>query len=180
MESKRLGLLHELVPQATIIGVLLNPNFPDAASQLSYIQEAARAVGLQLHVLRASTDGEIDTAFETVAQNRLPALAVAGDAFFNTRREKLAALAARHAVPASYNFRDYAIAGGLMSYGIDISDMYRQIGVYVGRILKGAKPADLPVTQPSKFEFVINLKTATAIGLEIPAGLLSFADEVVE
>jgi ABC-type uncharacterized transport system substrate-binding protein len=135
---------------------------------------------VQLHVLRASTDGEIDAAFESVAQNRIPALAMAGDPFFNSRREKLVALAARYALPSMYSFRDYAVAGGLMSYGIDSPDVYRRIGVYVGRILKGAKPADMPVEQPTKFEFVINLKTAKALGLTIPAGLISFADEVIE
>ena len=180
LEAKRLGLLHDLVPQAATIGVLLNPASSTAANQLSDLQEAARTIGLQLHVLRASTDGEIAAAFESVAQNRIPALAVAGDPFFNSRRDKLVALAARHAVPAVYSFRDYAVAGGLMSYGIDLPDVYRQIGVYVGRILKGAKPADMPVEQPTKFEFVINLKTAKALGLTIPAGLISFADEVIE
>ena len=180
LEAKRFGLLRVLVPQAATIGVLLNPNWPPAASQLNDMQEAARTIGLQLQVLRASTDREIDTAFEAVARQRIPALAVASDSFFNTQRDRLAALAARHAVPTMYSFRDYAVAGGLMSYGIDVTDMYRQIGVYAGRILKGAKPTDLPVTQPTKFEFVINLKTAKALALTIPAGLLSFADEVIE
>ena len=180
LEAKRLGLLHDLVPQAATIGVLLNPASSTAANQLSDLQGAARTIGLQLHVLRASTDGEIDAAFESVAQNRIPALAMAGDPFFNSRRDKLVALAGRHAVPSMYSFRDYAVAGGLMSYGIDLPNVYRQIGVYVGRILKGAKPADMPVEQPTKFEFVINLKTAKALGLTIPAGLISFADEVIE
>jgi putative ABC transport system substrate-binding protein len=134
----------------------------------------------QPFVLRASDDREVEGVFETVAQQRIPALAVSADPFFDTRRDKLVALAARHAVPAMYHFREFAAAGGLMSYGIDISEVWRQVGVYAGRILKGAKPADLPVMQPTKFEFVINLKTAKALGLAIPAGLLSFADEVIE
>jgi putative tryptophan/tyrosine transport system substrate-binding protein len=180
LEAKRLGLLHDLEPQAATIGVLLNPTSSTAASQLSDLQEAARTIGLQLHVLRASTDDEIDAAFESVAQNHIPALVMAGDPFFNSRRDKLVALAARNALPSMYSFRDYAVVGGLMSYGIDLPDVYRQIGVYVGRILKGAKPADMPVEQPTKFEFVINLKTAKALGLTIPAGLISFADEVIE
>jgi ABC-type uncharacterized transport system substrate-binding protein len=180
LEAKRLGLLHNLVPQAATIGVLLNPTSSTAASQLRDLQEAARTIGLQLHVLRASTNGEIDAAFESVAQNHIPALAMAGDPFFNSRRDKLVALAARHAVPSMYSFRDYAVVGGLMSYGIDLPDVYRQIGVYVGRILKGAKPADMPVEQPTKFEFVINLKTAKALGLTVPEGLLNAADEVIE
>src|SRR5207248_376390 len=128
----------------------------------------------------ASTDREIDTTFEAVAQHRILALAVTADPFFITRRDKLAALAAHNAVPAMYSFREFVVAGGLMSYGIDLSEVHRQIGVYAGRILKGAKPADLPVLQPTKFEFVINLKTAKALSLTIPAGLLSFADEVIE
>jgi putative tryptophan/tyrosine transport system substrate-binding protein len=180
LEAKRLGLLHELVPQAATIGILLNPNFPSAASQLRDIQEAARTIGLQFHVLRASTDREIDTAFESVAQHRIPALAVTTDSFFITRRDKLTALAARQRVPTMYSLRDFAAAGGLMSYGIDLLDAYRQAGVYTGRILKGEKPADLPVMQSTKFEFVINLKTAKALGFTIPAGLISFADEVIE
>jgi putative ABC transport system substrate-binding protein len=180
LEAKRLGLLHELMPKAATLGVLINPNFPPAADQLSDVQTAARALGSQIHVLRASTDSEIDTAFETIVQHRIPALAVAADPFFITRRDKLVALAARHAVPTMYHYREFAAAGGLMSYGIDLSDVYRQIGIYAGRILKGTKPADLPVMQPTKFEFVINLKTAKALGRPIPAGLLSFADEVIE
>jgi putative ABC transport system substrate-binding protein len=171
---------HPQVPLAATVGVLLNPNNPVAAGQLSEMQEAARAIGLQLHVLRAGTDREIDTTFESFTQHRVPALLVTSDSFFITRRDKLAALAARHAVPAMYNIREYAEAGGLMSYGVDLSDAYRQIGVYAGRILKGEKPADLPVIQPTKFEFVINLKTAKALGLSIPPTLLALADEVIE
>ena len=180
LEAKRLGLLHDLVPQAATIGVLLNPDFPPAASQLRDMQEAARTIGLQLHVLRASTDREIDSAFESIAQHRIRALAVAADPFFVTRRDKLAALAAHHAVPAVYILREYAVVGGLMSYGPDLSDQYRQIGVYAARILKGAKPADMPVVQPTKFELVINLKTAKALGILIPPMLLALADEVIE
>jgi putative tryptophan/tyrosine transport system substrate-binding protein len=180
LDPKRLGLLHQLVPQAATIGVLLNPSFPGFGGQLKEVQDAARAIGLQLSVLRASDDREIDGVFETVAQQRTPALVVGADPFFDTRRDKLVALAARHAVPAMYHFREFAVAGGLMSYGIDISEVWRQVGVYAGRILKGATPADLPVMQPTKFEFVINLKTAKALGLTFPAGLLSFADEVIE
>jgi putative ABC transport system substrate-binding protein len=180
LEPKRLGLLHDLMPQAATIGVLLNPTFSTAASQLRDMQEAARTIGLQVHVLRASTDRELDTAFESLAQNRIPALAVAADPFFNSRRDKLAALAARRAVPAMYSFRDYAVAGGLMSYGIDLSEVYRQVGVYTGRVLKGEKPADLPVMQPTKFDLVINLKTARTLGLTIPSGVLAIADEVIE
>jgi putative ABC transport system substrate-binding protein len=180
LEPKRLGLLHQLVPQAATIGVLLNPNFPLFDGQLKDVQEAARAIGLQIIVLRAGDDRDVEAVFETVAQQRIPALTVGADPFFDTRRDKLVALAARHAVPAIYHFREFAAAGGLMSYGIDISEVWREVGDYAGRILKGAKPADLPVMQPTKFEFVINLKTAKALGLAIPAGVLSFADEVIE
>jgi putative ABC transport system substrate-binding protein len=180
LDPKRLGLLHELVPQAATIGFLLNPDYPAAEEQSKDMQEAARAIGLHIHVLRANTDREIEAAFETVAQHRIGALAVAGSPFFDTRRDTLVALAARHAVPTMYHFREFVTAGGLMSYGNDPIDAYRQVGVYAGRILKGAKPADLPVLQPTKFEFVINLKTAKALSLEIPARLLSFVDEVIE
>jgi putative ABC transport system substrate-binding protein len=160
--------------------VLLNPNFPTAASQLSEMQEAARAVGVQTHVMRASTDREIDIAFDSVAQHRIPALAVAADPFLLASRDKVVGLAARHAVPAMYGFREYAVAGGLMSYGIDLSEVYRQLGVYAGQVLQGAKPADLPVMQPTKFELIINLKTAKTLGLEIPPNVLALADEVIE
>jgi putative ABC transport system substrate-binding protein len=144
LEAKRLGLLHELVPQATTIGYLLNPNFSPAARELDDMQEAARASGLQLYVLRVSTDREIDAAFESIAQHHIPALAVAADPFFGIHRDKLAALTARHALPSMYQFRENVVAGGLMSYGIDLSDVFRQTGVYASRILKGAKPGDLP------------------------------------
>jgi putative tryptophan/tyrosine transport system substrate-binding protein len=180
LEGKRLGLLHELVPQAATIGVLLNPKFRPADNQLKDLQQAAPSIGLQIHVLRASTDSELDAAFETVTQEHIAALAVTADPFFDTRRDKLVALAASHAVPTIYQFREYAAAGGLMSYGNDSIDTYRQAGVYTGRILKGANPADLPVMQPTKFEFVINLKTAKALGLTFPSGLFSIADEVIE
>ncbi|MBR1142960.1 ABC transporter substrate-binding protein [Bradyrhizobium sp. AUGA SZCCT0431] len=180
LEPKRLGLLRELVPGAETIGVLLNPNYPQFESQLRDVQEAARAIDLQIHVLRASADREIDAAFETVAQRRIPALSVAADPFFDTRRDKIVVLAVRHAVPTMYHFREFAAAGGLVSYGVNISDAYRLFGVYTGRILKGAKPADLPVRQPTKFELVINLTTARALGLEVPSNLSARADEVIE
>jgi putative tryptophan/tyrosine transport system substrate-binding protein len=180
LEAKRLGLLHEIVPQASAIGVLLNPSHPVAEDLLPALQEAASAIGLGVHVLRASSDREIEAAFETIVQQRIAALAVAGDPFFDTRRDKLVALAARHAVPTAYQFREYAEAGGLMSYGHDLPDVYRQAGLYAARILKGEKPADLPVVQPTKYEFIINLKTAKALGLTIPPNLLAIADEVIE
>jgi ABC-type uncharacterized transport system substrate-binding protein len=180
MEPKRVGLLHELMPQAKAFGALLNPDFPTFADQLRDIQQAAQTAGLELHAFRASTDRDIEAAFESIAEQRVAAVLVASDPFFNSRRAELAALAARRAVPAMYTFRDYAVAGGLMSYGIDLPDTYRQVGVYAGRILKGAKPADLPVLQPTKFEFVVNLKAAKALGVKISDNLLSLADEVIE
>jgi putative ABC transport system substrate-binding protein len=180
LEPKRLGMLRELVPQAATIGVLLNPKFQPAESQLRDLQEAAHAIGLQIHVLNAGTDRELDAVFETIAQQRIAALAVTADPFFDTRRNKLVGLAARHAVPTMYHFREFAAAGGLMSYGIDSLGAHRQVGVYSGQILKGDKPSDLPVVQPTKFELVINLKTANALGLTIPATLLGRADEVIE
>ncbi len=180
--AKRLGLLHELVPQATPLGVLVNPNFPPAAGQLRDVEEAARAIGLPLYVLRAGTDREIDTAFESVAQHRIPALLVlvGSDPFFDHRTDKLVALAARHAVPAIYGIRDFAVAGGLMSYGPSFSDAVRQAGVYTGRILKGEKPSDLPVVQPTKFELVINLQAAKELGLTVSLPLQAAADELIE
>jgi putative ABC transport system substrate-binding protein len=179
--AKRLGLLHELVPKADRIAVLVNPANPTVAeTTLREVQEAARVIGLQIHVLNATTIGEIDAAFATLAHDRPDALFVAGDAFFNSRRVQFATLAARDRIPAAYGYRDFVAAGGLMSYGTDLADAYHQVGVYTGRILKGAKPADLPVVQSTKFEFVINLQTARALGIEVPSGVLSIADEVIE
>jgi putative tryptophan/tyrosine transport system substrate-binding protein len=178
--TKRLGLLHEMVPQAATIGLLANPRFAPTEGQLRDAQEAARGLRVGIHVLLASTDSEIEASFESIARERIAALAVGADPFFDTRREKLVAMAARYAVPTMYQFREFAVAGGLMSYGTDQMDVWRQIGVYTGRILKGQKPSDLPVMQPAKFELVINLKTANALGLEVPPTLLARADEVIE
>jgi putative ABC transport system substrate-binding protein len=178
--AKRLGLLHDLIPAATIIGLLVNPTDPRTETQTTEIQEAAHALGLQIHVLNASTEGEINTAFAMLPQLRLSALLVGTSNLFTGRREQLAALAARQAVPAIYQYREYAAAGGLISYGASLTDVYRQAGIYTGRILKGEKPADLPVIRPTKFELVINLKTAKALGLTIPPGVFSIADEVIE
>jgi len=180
MEPKRVGLLHELVPQAKAFGALINPDFPTFADQLADIQAAAQTTGVELHVFRAATDRDIEGAFEAITQQRIAALLVAADPFFDTRREKLVALAGRHGVPTIYHFREYAVAGGLMSYGIDASEAYRLVGVYTGRVLKGVKPADLPVIQTVKFQFVINLKTAKSLGITISDNLLSLADEVIE
>jgi len=178
--SKRLGLLRELLPGITVITTLLNPNFPGAERQLRDAEAAAGALGLQLIVLRASTEREIDAAFATMAQQGASALVVGGDPSFVARREQIVALAARHAIPTIYPVRDFAVAGGLMSYGTDFADAYRQAGVYTGRIVRGEKPADLPVQRSTKFELVINLKTARTLGVTIPAGVLSIADEVIE
>jgi putative tryptophan/tyrosine transport system substrate-binding protein len=180
MEAKRLGLLHELMPQAKNIAFLYNPKFAAAEGQLHDVREAARTLGLQINALHASTDGEINAAFRTMIQQQTAALILAADPFFDTRRSQLVVLAAYNNLPAIYQFREYAAAGGLMSYGIDAVDAYRQIGIYTARILKGARPVDLPVMQPTKFELVINLKTAKTLGLEIPPTLLARADEVIE
>jgi putative ABC transport system substrate-binding protein len=181
LDSKRLGLLREIVPQATGgIAVLLNHTNTNAESQLTEVKQAGRALGLQLHIVNASSEGEFDPAFAAIAQTGAGALLVAGDPFYFSRREKLVALAARHAIPTMYDFRAYAEAGGLASYGTDLTEAYRQVGVYAGRIIKGEKPADLPVMQSVRFEFVINLKIAKALGLEIPPSLLARADEVIE
>jgi len=180
LEAKRLGLLHELVPTATTLGFLINPNFPLAAAQLNDVQEAARAIGVHTRLFRASTDREIDAAFDEIAQLRIAALSQAADPFFASRRVQMVTLAARHAVPTMYQFREYTDVGGLVSYGIDLPDTYRQIGAYAGRILRGAKPDDLPVVQPIKFELAINLKTAKMLRLSIPDRVLAIADEVIE
>ena len=179
--AKRLGLLRELVPGAARVAVLLNPaDATRAEFTLRDVETAARAIGLQIHVLNASTSREIDMAFATLVRERCDTLFVGPDPFFYTRRVQLAVLAARHVVPAIYAVRDYADAGGLMSYGSNVSDAFRQVGVYAGRILKGDKPADLPVVLPTKFELVINLQTATSLGLDVPPTLLARADEVIE
>jgi putative tryptophan/tyrosine transport system substrate-binding protein len=179
--AKRLRLLHELVPKAVRVAVLVNPaNAAVTASTLREVQEAAPTLGLQIRILNASTIGEIDAAFATFARERPDALFLAGDAFFVSRRTQFVTLTARDRIPATFSLRDYVEAGGLMSYGTGLADAFRQVGVYTGSILKGAKPAELPVVQSTKFEFVINLATAKALGLTIPAGVLSIADEVIE
>jgi ABC-type uncharacterized transport system substrate-binding protein len=179
--AKRLGLLHDLVPKAVRIAVLVNPaNASASESTLREIPEAARALGLQIAVLNASTSREIEAAFLTLVRDRADALFVAPDGFFVGRRVQFVTLAAHHRIPAAYTQREFVEAGGLMSYGTDIPDMYRQVGVYTGQILKGVKPADLPVVQSTKFEFAINLQTARALGLEVPNLLQLLADEVIE
>ena len=180
LEAKRLGLLHELVPNVTIMAVLVNPDYPDTGIQIKEVEEAARTLGLQLHILKARIEADFDAAFATIVQQQAGALLVASDPFLFSRREQLVALAARHAVPAIYQFRQNAAVGGLMSYGTRITDSYHQVGVYTGKILKGAKPADLPVVVSTRFEFVINLKTAKALGIKFSDNLLSLADEVME
>jgi putative ABC transport system substrate-binding protein len=179
--AKRPGLLHDLVPKAVRVAALVNPaNAASSENTLRGVQEAARAIGLQIQILNATTNREIDSAIASLAHERSEALFVAPDAFFNSRRVQLATLAARDRIPAAYGSRDVVAAGGLMSYGTDLADMYRQVGVYTGNILKGAKPADLPVVQSTKFELVINLQTARLLGLDVPPTLIAIADEVIE
>jgi putative ABC transport system substrate-binding protein len=178
--TKRLQLLHELIPQAATVAFLMNPDNPNGALETGVAQAAATSLGLQMLVLSASNESELDATFATMAQQRAGALLIASDVFFFWRRDQIFALAARQKIPAIYYLREFAQAGGLMSYGNRVTDVYRQVGIYVGRVLKGEKPADLPVIQATEFEFVINLKTAKTLGLAIPAGLISFADEVIE
>jgi putative tryptophan/tyrosine transport system substrate-binding protein len=179
--AKRLRLLHDLVPKVVRVAVLVNPaNATPTESTLREVQAAAPAIGLQIQILNASTIGEIDAAFDTLAHERPDALFVGGDAFFVSRAVQFATLTARDRIPATYSLRDYVAAGGLMSYGADFTDSFRQVGVYTGQILKGAKPAELPVLQSTKFEFVINLHTARELRIEVPPGVLSIADEVIE
>jgi putative tryptophan/tyrosine transport system substrate-binding protein len=180
LSSKRLGLLRELVPTATLIGVMLNPAFPDSATQLADIKEAARALGEQISIAYASSERDIDAAFVTLSQQGVGALVSGVDPFFDTRRDQIVALAAQYAVPTIYAQRPYAVAGGLISYSPSFSDSYRQAGLYAGRILKGEKPADLPVLQPTKYELVINLKAAGALGLKVPVSMQLLAEEVIE
>jgi putative ABC transport system substrate-binding protein len=178
--SKRLGLLHDLIPTATTVGFLVDPADPRTETQTKEAQEAARSIGLQIHVLNAGTEGEINAAFVTLSELRAGALLVGTGEFFRRRADQLVRLAAQQSLPAIYQYRQFAQAGGLISYGTSITDAYRQAGVYTGRILKGEKPADLPVLRPTKFELVINLKIAKALGLAIPPGVLAIADDVVE
>jgi putative tryptophan/tyrosine transport system substrate-binding protein len=180
MESKRLGLLHEMVPQADVVAVLLNSSNPVIDTQSREIDYGAHTLGLRLDVQRAGTDSDLDTAFVAFGKARAGALLVTGDPFFNSRREKVIAEAARHMFPTISAGREFAKGGGLMSYGTNLTTSFHQVGVYTGQILKGAKPADLPVLQATNFEFVINLKTAKALGLEVPPTLLARADEVIE
>jgi putative tryptophan/tyrosine transport system substrate-binding protein len=180
LEAKRLGLLREIVPGAAPIGVLVNPKYPDAELQLREQQEAAQVIKRKINIVRASTESEIDTAIATAVQQGAGALLVAQDPFFGGRRVQIVALAARYRLPAIYYQRDFVEIGGLISYGADFADGYRQAGIYVGKILKGTNPADLPVMQPTKFELVVNLKTAKALGLTIPESFLLRADQVIE
>jgi putative ABC transport system substrate-binding protein len=178
--AKRFDLLRELMPGASAVALLVNPKYPSAKSEIEETQSVARASGLDLTILNASTESEIDAAFAALRQHSIETLIVTGDPFFVSRRNKVVALAARYAVPAIYVQREFAAAGGLISYGTSITDAYRQAGAYVGQILNGAKPADLPVVRPTRFDLVVNLKTAKALGIEIPQSLLVQADEVIE
>jgi putative tryptophan/tyrosine transport system substrate-binding protein len=177
---KQLEMLQEMVPKIAVIAILVNPKFGSAEKEAKDALAAGRLLGKQVHIVAASSEGEIGTAFEDLLKHRAGALMVAPDPFLFARREQLVALAARHAVPTIYFSREFPEAGGLMSYGTSVADVYQQVGVYAGRILKGEKPADLPVVQPTKFELVINFKTAKTLGLDIPAKLLALADEVIE
>jgi putative tryptophan/tyrosine transport system substrate-binding protein len=180
VEAKRLEVLHELLPTSAAVALLVNPNNPQNAPETKGVRDAARSLGLQLHVLDASAESEIDAAFEKLIELRAGGLLVSVDGFLISQQDQILALAARHAVPAIYGVREFAVAGGLMSYGLDLADRYRQVGIYAGKILKGAKPADLPVQRTVRVEFVINLKTAKTLGLTFPITLLGRADEVIE
>jgi putative tryptophan/tyrosine transport system substrate-binding protein len=180
LESKRLGLLHELVPRAEGIGVLVDRNFQESETQTLEVTQAARQIGRSVEIVYASNDGELDVAFERLAASSAEALLVCAAPFFDTRRERIIAFETRQRIPAIYQFRDYAAGGGLMSYGIRPPDSYRQVGAYAGRILGGASPSELPIVRPTTFEFVINLKSAATMGIEVPMNLLARADEVIE
>ena len=178
--AKRLGLLRELVPSVTALAILVNPNRPGGDAQLAQEQEAARALGLSVHIFNATSERDFDTVFQNLVELKAGALVISTDALFNDRRDQIVALARRHSVPTIYEFRQSVVAGGLMSYGASDLDSYRQTGMLVGRILKGEKPADLPVLQPTKFELVINMTTAKALGITIPPGVFAITDEVIE
>jgi putative tryptophan/tyrosine transport system substrate-binding protein len=179
-EVKRFGLLHQVVPNAAVIGVLINPSYPGANDQKQEVREAGHAVDRRVEIATPAEEQQLEPAFASLVERKATALLVSADPFFDTRRNQIVALAAKYKLPTIYQFRDYALAGGLMSYGISIADGYRQLGIYAGQVLKGTKPAELPIYQSIKFEFVINLKTAKAQGVEIPDQLLSLADEVIE
>jgi len=180
MEPKRLGLLRELAPSVALVGVLINPNFPPAARQARDLEDAARAVGQRIVIARASADEELDAAFAFLVREGIGSLLVTGDPYFDTRRDRIVGFAAQHRLATIYQFREFAVAGGVLSYGLSFTDVYRQVGLYAAKVLKGAKPADLPVQQVTKFELVINMKTARALGITISDNLLSLADEVIE
>jgi ABC-type uncharacterized transport system substrate-binding protein len=180
LDSKKLGLLRELVPKATTIAVLVNPKLAAIEDRLSSVQAAARGIGQQIQVFYVSNERDLDATFSHVAQSGAGALVVGADPFFNSRRDQLVGLAARYGIPAIYETREYAVAGGLMSYGTNLAEGYRQVGIYTARILKGDKPADLPVVQSSKFELVINMKAANALGIAVPNSMQILADEVIE
>jgi len=180
MEQKRFDILREMVPDVTIFGAMVNPNYPPSADQVRDLELAAPKIGRQLVVAKAGNDSELEAVFATLSSARIGALLVASDPYFDTRRSRIIAFAAQHRLPAIYQFREYAVEGGLISYGPSITDAYRQVGMYAARILKGERPADLPVLQPTKFDFVINLKTAKTLGISVPATLLARADEVIE
>ncbi len=180
LEPKRLGLLRDLLPNLGVVAVLVNPNYPAAVGQVAALEKAAQTTSQQLSIVKATNDTELAAGLASIEQMHASALLVAADPFFDTRRELIIKFAAQNKLPAIYQFREFAVAGGLISYGPNVTDSYRQAGNYVGQILKGAKPADLPVLQPTKFELVINLKTAKTLGLAVPPGLISFADEVIE
>jgi len=180
MAAKRLELIRDLLPSARTVAMMINPTFPGAESELAEVEAAGRTIGMQIHGAKATSPSDIDAALAAFSQLRVAAFIVGADGYFITRRHRLATLAARYAIPGIYPFPDFPQAGGLLSYGVSLHDAYRQAGVLTGRVLKGAKPVDLPVQQPTKFELVINLKTAKALGLEIPTALLATADEVIE
>ena len=179
-EAKRLGLLHDFVPKASVIGVLINPSYQEAGAQAHELEEGARTLGLQLRILHANNQVELEAAFKSFVQQRIDALLVTAAPFLDTMRDRIVSFAAQNRLPAIYQFREYAVAGGLMSYGVSLSDGYRWVGDYAARLLKGAKPSDLPIVQSIKFELVLNQKTATTLGIEVSPLLLARADEVIE
>jgi putative ABC transport system substrate-binding protein len=180
LEAKRLGLLHELIPKGTKIAHLVNPNFPPTEGIVRNVAAAAQTMGHSIVLLKATTEAEIDEALHDLPQKQAGALLVASDAFFNSHRQQIVLWATRHGLPAAYEQREFVVAGGLMSYSTSITEAYRQVGLYAGRVLKGEKPADLPIMQSAKFELILNMKTAKTLGLTLPSGLLSIVDEVIE